>query len=239
MSKLNLDRDQMDQCRSVAEAIVAPVQRYIDYHSTVSIERSVLRLFGVEGEGQHLPLVNEVVDKLDRRKLSLGASYWFCRALLAHPKLSVQQLAQEISKGKISFSQLPEIPRDKIEKKSQELAQQAYQKIRQVHDAEKDGLHIEVKNSGYDFKHQIETFQFHIALEEIWKNVKELNKDINEYEPWSKQAEERKGFLTNSLRKLNYIGYHLKPFIPQTAEKILAATQAKITKAQPLFPRLP
>jgi methionyl-tRNA synthetase len=68
--------------------------------------------------------------------------------------------------------------------------------------------------------------------------VKELNKNINEYEPWSKKAEERKDFLTNSLLKLNYIGYHLQPFIPNTAQKILSATEGKIKKAQPLFPRL-
>lgn len=132
MSKLNLDRDQMDQCRAVAENIVAPVQRYIDYHSTVSIERSVLRLFGVEGTGQHLPLVNEIVDKLDRRKLSQGIAYWFCKALLLHPKLTVQELAQEISQGKINFNQLQEVPRDRIEKKAQELAQQALRKLNQV-----------------------------------------------------------------------------------------------------------
>ncbi len=135
MSKLNLDRDQMDQCRAVAEAVAAPVQRYIDYHSTVSIERSVLRLFGVEGSGVHLPLVNEVVDKLDKRKLSLGVAYWFCRALVQHHKLNSQQLAQEIAKGKIRFEDGNEVPRDRIEKKAQELVQQAGKKLNQVGDS--------------------------------------------------------------------------------------------------------
>lgn len=144
MSKLNLDRDQMDQCRMVAEAIVTPVQRYIDYHSTVSIERSVLRLWGIEGSGVHLPLVNEVLDKLDKRKLSLGIAYWFCHALILNPKLNPQQLAQEISKGKIDLNQssdvprvprvprVPHVPRDRIEKKAQELSQQSFRKLNQV-----------------------------------------------------------------------------------------------------------
>lgn len=104
--------------------------------------------------------------------------------------------------------------------------------------AEKDGLSIDVKNNGFDYAQKVENFEFNAALEEIWKHVKELNKNINEYEPWNKQAEERKDFLTTLLLKLNYIGYHLQPFIPQTAEKILRATQGKIKKAQPLFPRL-
>ena len=104
--------------------------------------------------------------------------------------------------------------------------------------AEKDGVSLEVKNEGYDYSEHIEKFEFNSALESIWRHVKELNKNINEYEPWSKKAEERKDFLTNSLLKLNYIGYHLQPFIPNTAQKILSATEGKIKKAQPLFPRL-
>ncbi len=134
MSKLNLDRDQMDQCRAVAEAIVSPVQRYIDYHSTVSIERSVLRLWGIEGTGAHLPLVNEVVDKLDKRKLAMGVSYWFCRALVLHPKLSPQQVAQEIAKGKIDFNHLLDVPRDRIEKRVQELCQHSFKRLNQVYE---------------------------------------------------------------------------------------------------------
>lgn len=135
MSKLNLDRDQMDQCRSVAEAIVAPVQRYIDYHSTVSIERSVLRLFGVEGMGVHLPLVNEVVDTLDKRKLALGIAHWFCRGLILHPKLDPQHLAQEVAKGKIRLDEGGEVPRDRIERKAQDLLQQTARRLNQAQDS--------------------------------------------------------------------------------------------------------
>ncbi len=137
MSKLNLDRDQMDQCRTLAQAVVAPVQRYIDYHSTLSIERSVLRLFGVEGNGSHLPVVNEIVDQLDRRKLSLGVAYWFCKALVLHPKLNPSQLAQEVIKGKIKLDQLPEAPRDKIEKKANELSGLAARKVQHVYESRK------------------------------------------------------------------------------------------------------
>ena len=53
-----------------------------------------------------------------------------------------------------------------------------------------------------------------------------------------KVQEERKDFLTKSLQEINQIGYELQPFLPETAEKILKATQGKITKISPLFPRL-
>src|SRR5262245_48697774 len=116
MSKLNLDRDQLDSCRKLAESIVAPVLRYVDYHSTLSIERSVLRLFGVEGEHQGFPLVNEVVNRIDRRKLSRGIASWFCRALIAHPRLTPSQSAQTIVKGEIHLESVPDAPADRVEK---------------------------------------------------------------------------------------------------------------------------
>ncbi len=81
-------------------------------------------------------------------------------------------------------------------------------------------------------------FQFNLILENIWKQIKDLNKNINDFAPWTKSAEERKDFLTKSLNEINQVGYELKPFLPETAEKILKATQGKITKITPLFPRL-
>jgi beta-lysine 5,6-aminomutase alpha subunit len=132
MSKLNLDRDQIDLCRKLAQSIVNPVQRYIDYHSTVSIERSVLRLFGVEGTHEELPLVNAIIDRLDRRKLGLGIAYWFCRALVSHSRVSPQQLALKIMKGEVDLAAQPEVPFDRIEKIGKELAGEAAKRISHI-----------------------------------------------------------------------------------------------------------
>ncbi|MFO1520243.1 MAG: lysine 5,6-aminomutase subunit alpha [bacterium] len=129
MSKLNLDRDLVDSCRKMAESIVSPVLRYVDYHSTVSIERSVLRLFGVEGPGEHLPLVNEIVAKLDRAKLSRGVAHWFCRALLAHPRMNPQSLAVAVAKGEIDINNPPEAPFEKIDRLGRDLAAKALHRI--------------------------------------------------------------------------------------------------------------
>ncbi|PIX69757.1 methionine--tRNA ligase, partial [Candidatus Roizmanbacteria bacterium CG_4_10_14_3_um_filter_33_21] len=48
----------------------------------------------------------------------------------------------------------------------------------------------------------------------------------------------RKTFLISQVQTLNLIGHQLLPFLPETAEKIIQATQNKILKIQPLFPRL-
>lgn len=104
--------------------------------------------------------------------------------------------------------------------------------------AEKDGITIsEVKNSGFDYGKEVEKFQFNAVLEALWSDIKDLNKQINTYEPWSKLAAERKDFLVNSLLKLNYIAYHLHPFLPETSQRVIQATQGNIKKIEPLFPK--
>ncbi|QQS43788.1 methionine--tRNA ligase [Candidatus Roizmanbacteria bacterium] len=81
-------------------------------------------------------------------------------------------------------------------------------------------------------------FQFNQALEDIWKIIKDLNKEINEKEPWKLSADDRKGHLENWLGKLYGISLSLKPFMPDTADKIGQATSGKIGKTVPLFPRI-
>ena len=105
--------------------------------------------------------------------------------------------------------------------------------------AEKDGLgilHSEPRTMNHE--QMFKNFQFNLILEDIWKQIKTLNKQTDDFAPWKKNSEERKEFLTKSLQEINQVGYELQPFLPETAEKILKATTGKITKIAPLFPRL-
>jgi len=107
--------------------------------------------------------------------------------------------------------------------------------------AEKDSLIINnetMKQLNNETIKMFDNFQFNIILENIWKKIKILNKQTDDFAPWKKTTEERKDFLTKSLQEINQIGYELQPFLPETAEKILKATQGKITKISPLFPRI-
>ncbi len=83
-----------------------------------------------------------------------------------------------------------------------------------------------------------DSFQFNIILEKVWVEIKNLNKGINDFAPWNKKSEERKEFLLQCFKTLKSIAYQLQPFLPETAEKIIKATQGKIKKLPPLFPRL-
>ena len=105
--------------------------------------------------------------------------------------------------------------------------------------AEKDRLEI-VSTSHYSLatSHLFDNFQFNLILENIWRNIKILNKQTDDFAPWKKTSQERKEFLTKSLQEINQVGYKLQPFLPETGEKILKATTGKIRKILPLFPRL-
>jgi beta-lysine 5,6-aminomutase alpha subunit len=121
MAKLNLDRDKVDLCREIADSLIHPIQKYIDLHSTVSIERSVLRLLGLTGAMQHdagvsYPLANLVVDKMDKNKLSLGAATWIAAAKLKNPKYTLEKIAEKIIDGEIDLNKLTEPTPDLVRK---------------------------------------------------------------------------------------------------------------------------
>jgi len=82
---LYLDPAQVDRCRALAAEVFRRVYGFIEAHSTVSIERTVLRLFGLSGAGARgVPLCNLMVDRIkEGGGLAKGAAYWYGRALRA------------------------------------------------------------------------------------------------------------------------------------------------------------
>ncbi len=108
---------------------------------------------------------------------------------------------------------------------------------------EKDGLNG-VSNEDAFKKYQevvdknVTKSEFNIALQDLWTEIKKLNKRLDEEAPWKKEASERTKVLEDLLTELNALGNALRPFLPETAETIIKSTQGKIKKAPVLFPRL-
>jgi beta-lysine 5,6-aminomutase alpha subunit len=75
--------EEIARARTLAHEITTPVLDFIQRHTTVSIERTVLRLLGLSGAGAGgVPLANLMVDRLQQAgALNLGAAYWYGRAL--------------------------------------------------------------------------------------------------------------------------------------------------------------
>lgn len=143
MSKLNLDRDKVDQCRELAETIVHPIQKYIDFHSTVSIERSVLRLFGLTdsfetAEGSVVPLANLVVDKLDRNRLSIGIAPWIAAAKFKYPDFKLKDIAVAVAKGSLNLNELPEPNPDAVARSLQPLVNNAMKDLERTRHLKED-----------------------------------------------------------------------------------------------------
>jgi beta-lysine 5,6-aminomutase alpha subunit len=87
MAQLFVDADKIARARELARSAANGVQAFIGRHTTVSIERTVLRLLGISGAGTRgAPLANLIVDRLrEAGVLNRGAAYWLGRALRASP----------------------------------------------------------------------------------------------------------------------------------------------------------
>ena len=71
-------------------------------------------------------------------------------------------------------------------------------------------------------------------------NLTQTDKYINDHEPWKIKDEKKlTEVLNHAVGEIHTIAYHLQPFLPETAEKILKQfSTSRIKSAPPLFPRL-
>jgi len=100
--------------------------------------------------------------------------------------------------------------------------------------AGKDSLHKFHKSVVENF----ETYRFDYALGSIWERVATLNKLIDLKKPWEAPLEKARLFV-ELIEGLREIAFDLKPFLPETAEKIRKQFSGpKIKSEKPLFPRL-
>jgi beta-lysine 5,6-aminomutase alpha subunit len=108
--ELRIDRDCVDRCRQLSAAIADPIEDFIAAHSTVSVERAILRLLGVDGiTPDEIPLPNAVVDSLTPNELGRGIALPFGKAL-AETGLQPGALAQALSGGEHSLAQFAQTP---------------------------------------------------------------------------------------------------------------------------------
>ena len=104
MNKLNLNEEQIKSCRVYASRIADDVQSFIDQHTTLSVERTVLRLLGVDGvDDFSVPLPNKMVDDVVQNgDISKGISVFIASALKA-TGLTMNEFIDIYLKDKISL----------------------------------------------------------------------------------------------------------------------------------------
>ena len=105
-SKLNLDTSKVDQARESARNIALDTQKFIDQYTTTAVERTVCRLFGIDGVDEFdVPLPNVVVNNI-KNNLGIGAALYIGNAIL-HTNLSPQEIAEKVSRSELNIIELP------------------------------------------------------------------------------------------------------------------------------------
>jgi beta-lysine 5,6-aminomutase alpha subunit len=102
--RLELDSALVDEAFALADDIAAPVVDFARRHTTVAIERTVARLFGVDGvDDLGVPLPNVLVDALGPR-LDEGLALPLAAACAASGR-SPQQVAEAVAAGELQLAE--------------------------------------------------------------------------------------------------------------------------------------
>ncbi len=106
-SKLGLDSAVVEECRQAARAIASDAGERIAGQTSVSVERTVTRLLGVDGVDElDAPLPNVLVDHVHARgELGRGIAYWLGSAML-QTGLTPQEIAERVSRGELDLLDL-------------------------------------------------------------------------------------------------------------------------------------
>ena len=104
-SKLNLNRNLVDKARESARRIAEDTQNFIDLHTTVTVERAVCRLLGIDGvNALEVPLPNVVVDHLFDKGLLPGGAAYYIGSAMVETGMNPQQIAESIDRGELDLS---------------------------------------------------------------------------------------------------------------------------------------
>jgi len=89
------------------------------------------------------------------------------------------------------------------------------------------------------YQKYMEKYQFELALDRVWQFISQADRKINQEKIWEQKDEKLRQSLQSLANQVRRIAYHLRPFLPETTEKIEKQFQGpKIKAEKPLFPRI-
>ena len=112
MIKLSIGEKKIEKARDTAKKIALDMKWLLEGYSSVTIERAILRLLGIDGAtNDGTPYPNVIIDYLKENKLiDKGAAYHICNAM-ACKNLTAQEIAEMIVSGELNLKEI--IPQDK------------------------------------------------------------------------------------------------------------------------------
>jgi len=130
-SKLNLNSAVVDKARQYAREIADDTQKFIEKHTSVTIERACARLLGIDGvDACGVPLPNVIVDNIRQNNgLGVGLSTYLGNAMIQTGK-TPQQIAEAVSTGELDITRLPMADLFEVKDKIFEAASQTVAMIK-------------------------------------------------------------------------------------------------------------
>ena len=107
-SKLGLNFELVNRARASAAKIADDTQHFIDQHTTVTVERAVCRLLGIDGvNDMDVPLPNVVVDHLMANSLLPVGAAWAIGNAMVETGKDPQGVADAVNSGELDLSKVP------------------------------------------------------------------------------------------------------------------------------------
>lgn len=108
MSKLRLDKDKIKEARLHALKIAKETQQFIDVHTTVTVERTICRLLGIDGvDAFDVPLPNVVVNYFEENgDLSIGVATYIA-SIIKHKEITIDEMISLIEKRDLVLTEIP------------------------------------------------------------------------------------------------------------------------------------
>ena len=107
-SRLNLNMELVEKARASASKVADDVQEFIDAHTTVTVERAVCRLLGIDGVNDvDVPLPNVVVDHLLEKGILPGGAAFYVGNAMAEFGINPQAVAEKVAAGEIDLTKVP------------------------------------------------------------------------------------------------------------------------------------
>ncbi|MDD2387022.1 MAG: lysine 5,6-aminomutase subunit alpha [Bacteroidales bacterium] len=130
-SKLGLDFNKVDKAKKLAGNIADEVQKFVENYTTVSVERTLCRLVGIDGVDKNdVPLPNVVVNMIhDKGATGQGILYYLGNAIL-ETNLSPQEIAEKVSAGTLDLTKLSTYTLEEIQNAIMPLVKESVAKIK-------------------------------------------------------------------------------------------------------------
>ncbi|AIO18745.1 D-lysine 5,6-aminomutase alpha subunit [Candidatus Izimaplasma bacterium HR1] len=115
MAKLNLDKTKILEAREYAFKIAEDTQAFIDKHTTVTVERTICRLLGIDGvDDLDVPYPNIVVDHIQKKgDLGIGVSNYLA-STIESTNLSLSEIIEGVVSNEIDLTAYPLLSKQEV-----------------------------------------------------------------------------------------------------------------------------